>query len=203
MNRQDFLRTGVLALGLLHLPRISWAQAKIGNTTYPNEVTVGGQILRLNGYGMRFRFGFKGYAGALYAPTKLSTNAQVINPMVTKRFHLIAQRDFDSEQLGRLITRGMQDNISKEDMSKSINGIRMGQMFADARGVNKGDSMVVDYIPGIGLTVAVRGNQLGKPITEPEFSANFFKVWFGEKPIDDAFRKALLGEESSANTNVY
>jgi hypothetical protein len=203
MNRQVFLRSGLAFLAAAWSPLSAWAQTKIADVTYPNEVTVGGQKLQLNGAGMRFRFGFKGYTAALYTPTKVTKNEDVIKPTLVKRMHLVAQRDLKGDELGKLFSRGIEENMSKEDFSKIINGvIRMGNIFAEGKQFNKGESIIVDLIPGTGLITNFRGKQQGDPIKEPEFAENFFKIWFGKKPADEQLRIALLGGQSSANTNI-
>lgn len=203
LSRKKFLGAALAAVGASLLPAGAWAQSKLADVTYPNEVTVGGQKLLLNGYGMRFRFGFRGYAAALYTPTKVTKNEDVIKPTLTKRMHLVAQRDLKGDELGKLFSRGIEENMTKEDFSKIINGvIRMGNIFAEGKQFSKGDVIIVDNVPGTGLIVSFRGKQQGEPIKEPEFSENFFKIWFGKKPADDALRIALLGGQSSANTNI-
>lgn len=203
LSRKTFLSATLASLGASLVPAISWAQSKIADVVYPNEVTVGGQKLLLNGYGMRFRFGFRGYTAALYTPSKVTKNEEVTKPTLVKRMHLVAQRDLKGDELGKLFSRGMEENMTKEDFSKIINGvIRMGNIFAEGKQFNKGESIIVDNIPGTGLITNFRGKQQGEPIKEPEFSENFFKIWFGKKPADDQLRKALLGEQTSANTNI-
>jgi len=203
MNRQEFLRTGLALVATACAPLSVWAQTKIADVTYPNEITVGGQKLSLNGAGMRFRFGFKGYTAALYTPSKVTKNEEVIKPTLAKRMHLVAQRDLKGDELGKLFSRGMEDNMTREDFSKIVNGvIRMGNIFAEGKQFNKGESIIVDLVPGTGLITNFRGKQQGEPIKEPEFAENFFKIWFGRKPADDALRIALLGGQSSANTNI-
>lgn len=203
MQRKQFLAWSFTAVATALTPVAAWAQSKIADVTYPNEVTVGGQKLLLNGYGMRFRFGFRGYTAALYTPSKVTKNEDVIKPTVAKRIHLVAQRDLKGDELGKLFSRGMEDNMTKEDFSKIVNGvIRMGNIFAEGKQFNKGESIIVDVIPGTGLVTTFRGKQQGEPIKEPEFSENFFKIWFGKKPADEALRVALLGGQSSANTNI-
>jgi Chalcone isomerase-like len=203
LSRKKFLTSVLATFGAGMLPAISWAQSKIAEVVYPNEVTVGGQKLLLNGYGMRFRFGFRVYTAALYLPTKTTKNEDVTKQTVAKRMHLVAQRDVKGDDFGKLFSRGMEENMSKEDFSKIINGvIRMGNIFAEAKQFSKGDVILIDYVPGTGLITNFRGKQQGEPIKEPEFTENFFKIWFGKKPADDQLRKALLGEQTSANTNI-
>ena len=203
LTRKSFLSTAIAAAAYALMPAVAWAQSKLGDVVFPNEVTVGGQKLLINGYGMRFRFGFRVYAAALYTPTKLTKNEDVIKPTVTKRMHLVAQRDVKGDDFGKLFARGIEENMSKEDFSKIINGvIRMGNIFAEAKQFAKGDVIVVDVIPGTGLVTTFRGKPQGEPIKEPEFSQAMMQIWFGKKPADEPLRKALLGEQSTANTNI-
>ncbi len=203
LSRKGFLGATLAAAGAALMPMASWAQTKIADVVYPNEVTVGGQRLQLNGAGMRFRFGFRGYTAALYTPSTVTKNEDVVKPTLTKRMHLVAQRDLKGDELGKLFSRGIEENMTKEEFSKIINGvIRMGTIFAEGKQFNKGESIIVDLIPGTGLITFFRNKQQGEPIKEPEFAENFFKIWFGRKPADEQLRRALLGEQTTANTNL-
>jgi hypothetical protein len=204
LSRKDFLGAVMASVGAALAPSLAWAQTKLAEVVFPNEVTVGGQKLQLNGYGMRFRFGLRIYAAALYTPTKLTKNEDVIKPTVAKRLQLVAQRDVKGDDFGKLFTRSMEENMSKEDFSKIINGvIRMGTIFADAKQFAKGEVILIDVVPGTGFITTFRGKQQGEAIKEPEFSQAMMQIWFGRKPADEQLRKALLGEQSSANTNIF
>lgn len=203
LSRKNFLLSAVSVMGASLMPAMSWAQAKLADIVFPNDVTLSGQKLFINGYGMRFRFGFRVYAAALYTPTKLTKNEDVIKPTVPKRLQMVAQRDVKGDDFGKLFSRGMEENMTKEEFSKIVNGvIRMGNMFAEAKQFAKGETILVDNVPGTGLVITFRGKQQGEPIKEPEFAENFFKIWFGKKPADEQLRVALLGGQSSANTNI-
>lgn len=203
LSRKSFLGAALAACGTIVMPSLAWAQSKLADVVFPNEVTVGGQKLLINGYGMRFRFGFRVYAAALYTPAKLTKNEDVIKPTIAKRIQLVAQRDVKGDDFGKLFSRGIEENMSKEDFSKIINGvIRMGAIFSDAKQFSKGEVIVVDVIPGTGLITTFRGKQQGEPIKEPEFSQAMMQIWFGKKPADEALRVALLGGQSTANTNI-
>lgn len=203
LSRKSFLGAALATCGAVVMPSLAWAQSKLGDVIFPNDVTVGGQKLLINGYGMRFRYGFRVYAAALYTPSKFTKNEEVIKPTVAKRMHLVAQRDVKGDDFGKLFARGMEENMTKEDFSKIINGvIRMGTIFSEAKQFAKGDVIIVDIIPGTGLVTTFRGKQQGEPIKEPEFSQAMMQIWFGKKPADEQLRQALLGGQSSANTNI-
>jgi Chalcone isomerase-like len=204
MLRQHFLSVAlsVAALSMFSLPVQAQVPTTVAGIKFDTEATVGGQKLQLNGTGVRIRAVFRVYAAGLYTPSKVTKNEDVLRPSV-KRLQMVALRDVKGDEFGKLFTRAMEDNASREEFSKSINSvIRMGQIFADAKQFAKGDSIVLDFIPTTGLVVLHKGKQLGEPLKEPEFQSLMLKIWFGPKPVDNELRKALLGEQSTANTNV-
>lgn len=204
MRRQFFLGlSSVLAaavLGLTALP--ASAQTTIAGIKFEPDITVAGQKLQLNGAGLRIRAIFRVYAAALYTPAKVTKNEDVLKPGV-KRLQMVALRDVKGDEFGKLFTRAMEDNASREEFSKSINSvIRMGQIFADAKQFAKGDVIILDFVPNSGLVVTHKGKPLGDAFKEAEFQSLMLKIWFGPKPVDNELRKALLGEQTTANTNV-
>ncbi len=189
------------ALGLLALP--AQAQVTLAGVKFDPEVTVAGQKLQLNGAGVRFRLVFKVYAAGFYTPTKVTTNEAAIRASGVKRMQLVALRDVSGDEFGKLFSRSMEANANREEFSKSIAGvIRMGQIFADARNFKQNDIILLDYIPGTGTVISHRGKQMGEPIKESEFNNLLLKIWFGPKPVDEPLRQALLGGQSTANTNL-
>ena len=204
MFRKHFLSMALsaAALSLVSLPSLAQVSATVAGIKFEPEVTSGGQKLQLNGTGVRIRAIFRVYAAGLYTPNKVTKNEEVLRPGA-KRLHMVALRDVKGEEFGKLFTRAMEDNASREEFSKSINSvIRMGQIFADAKQFAKGDSIVLDFVPATGLVVSHKGKPLGDAFKEPEFQSLMLKIWFGPKPADEALRKALLGEQTTANTNV-
>ncbi len=201
MNRKLFLNLCSAAF-VACATLTAQAQTTMAGTKFDQEITVSGQKLQLNGTGVRIKAIFRVYVAALYMPTKVSKNEEVLKPGI-KRLHLVALRDVKGDEFGKLFTRAMEDNASREEFSKSINSvIRMGQIFADAKQFAKGDAIVLDFVPGTGLVVLHKGKPLGDAFKEAEFQSLMLKIWFGPKPADNELRKALLGEQSTANTNI-
>jgi Chalcone isomerase-like len=204
-------RLTLAALGAFSLAGAipSWAQTaaaqsiKIGPVTFEPEATMGGQKLLLNGAGMRIRAIFNVYAAALYTSRKVSKNEDVLKTDLPKRMHLVSQRDLKGDEFGSLFAKAMENNASREEFAKSVTSVmKMGQVFADARDFKKGDVILVDYLPARGIIITHKGKQMGDPFVGNEFHTLMFKIWFGPKPVDEALRKALLGEQSTANSNV-
>ena len=174
----------------------------VGGVRLPTSAQLAGSTLALNGSGVRYRFVVKVYAAGLYLGGKAATPEQAFAMAGPKRVHIVALRELDANDFGRLFTRAMQDNASKEDFSRSINGtIRMGEAFAAKKRLAVGESIGVDWLPGQGTQIMINGKPWGEPVKEPEFFNSMLRIWLGKAPVDDALKEALLGREAKPVTN--
>lgn len=177
------------------LPLASQAQTvDVAGVKYAPSVQVGGSTLQLNGAGLRTRFVVKVYTAGLYLSAKAGTPEAVLAAPGPKRMHVVMLRDIDGNELGKLFTRGMQDNAPREEFSKSIPGtLRMAEIFSARKRLVSGDSFSVDWVPGVGTTVLVNGKAAGEPIKEPEFFTALMRIWLGNSPADATLKDQLLG----------
>ncbi len=184
----------------------TWAQTaspaqplQVSGVAYPPSVQVAGSNLQLNGAGTRYKFIVKVYTAGLYLAAKAATPEAVTATPGPKRLHVVMLREIDANELGKLFTRGMQDNAPRESFSKSIPGtLRMAEIFSSRKKLVAGDSFSVDWVPDVGTTVLVNGQPQGAPIKEPEFFVALMSIWLGPRPADDALKSALLGVETRA-----
>jgi hypothetical protein len=192
MNRKTFL---ALLMPLLALPRTVLAQAaEPAGVRYPATVNLAGSTLQLNGAGVRYKFIIKVYTAGLYLGGKAGTAEAVLAAPGPKRMHVVMLRDIDANELGKLFTRGMQDNAPREEFSKSIPGtLRMADIFSAKKKLVTGDNFSVDWVPGVGTTVLVNGKSQGEPVKEPEFFNALLRIWLGPNPADRLLKDALLG----------
>ncbi len=172
----------------------------LAGVKYAPSMPVGGQSLLLNGAGIRTKFFIKVYTAGLYLSAKASTPEAVLATPGPKRMQVVMLRDIDANELGRLFTRGMQDNAAREEFSKSIAGtLRMADIFSAKKKLLAGDNFSIDWVPGVGTSVLINGKAQGEPVKEPEFFSALLRIWLGNKPADDALKAALLGR---AHSNV-
>lgn len=166
----------------------------VAGVKYPAALPLGGSMLQLNGAGVRYRFVVKVYAAGLYLTAKASTPEQVLSAPGPKRLHVQMLREIDATELGKLFTRGMQENAPRDEFSKSIPGtLRMADIFSSKKRLVAGESFSVDWLPGSGTQVLVNGKPQGEPIREPEFFTALLRIWLGPNPADGALKEALLG----------
>jgi hypothetical protein len=205
MNRIVFVRgaialgtSGFAAIATLLAPAIAQPTVvEVAGVRYPTSVSLGTSSLALNGAGTRYRFVIQVYTAGLYLTGKADTPEAVLAAPGAKRLAVTMLRDIDANELGRLFTRGLQDNASKEEFSKSIPGtLRLAEIFSARRKLLKGDSFSIDYVPGVGTTIVINGKAAGEPIAEPEFFKALVRIWLGPNPADDALKEALLGRDS-------
>lgn len=166
----------------------------VAGVRYPPSANVAGTSLLLNGAGTRYRFVVKVYTAGLYLAAKANTPEAVLAAPGPKRLHVVMLRDIDGNDLGKLFTRGMQDNSSREDFGKSIPGtIRMAELFAAKKRLAQGENFSVEFLPGQGTTIFINGKAQGEAIKEPEFFNALLRIWLGPNPADANLKDALLG----------
>ena len=167
---------------------------ELAGVKYAPGVQLAGSTLQLNGAGIRYKFVIKVYTAGLYLASKAATTEAVLALPGPKRMHVVMLRDIDANELGKLFTRGMQDNAPREEFSKSIPGtLRLADIFSAKKKLVAGDSFSVDWVPGQGTTVLVNGKAQGDPVKEPEFFNALLRIWLGPSPADHLLKDALLG----------
>lgn len=155
---------------------------------------VGGATLQLNGAGTRYKGPFKVYVGDLYTSKKVSSLEELIAAPGPKRLSMTMLRELEAGPFGKLLTRGVEDNTSKAEMSKLVPGlIRMGDIFTVNKVLLPGDVITLDWIPGTGMVVTAKGKVQGEPFKEPEFFKAMMSIWFGNSPADFGLKDAMLG----------
>lgn len=187
------LRTIVLAAGLC-ATTASWAATELAGIKIEDTATVAGTKLQLNGAGIRYKGPFKVYVGDLYTTQKVKSLDELVAAPGPKRLTMTFLREIEAASFGKLLTRGVEDNISKNEMSKLVPGmIRMGDIFTINKVLVPGDVITLDWIPGTGMVVTAKGKVQGEPFKEPEFYRAIMSIWFGPVPADWKLKDAMLG----------
>ena len=171
------------------------AQVTVSGVRFDESADVRGSKAKLNGAGIRYKAVFKVYAAGLYLSRKAGTMEEVLAAPGAKRLSITMLRDVDSSELGKLFSRGIEDNSDKASFSRLIPDVtRMGQIFSDHKKLGAGDNFAIDWIPGIGTVITLRGVQQGEPFKEPEFYNALLRIWLGPNPADWKLKEALLGK---------
>jgi hypothetical protein len=169
----------------------------VSGIKFDNTLDLRGTKLQLNGAGVRYKAVFKVYAAGLYLGKKSSTPEEVLSQTGNRRMQVVMLRDIDAGELGKLFSRGVEDNMPKNDFSKVVPALlRMSQMFSDYKQLKTGDVFTIDWVNGAGTIISIKGKPYGEPFKEPEFFNALMSIWLGKQPADWKLKDALLGNKS-------
>jgi len=192
---RSLITAATLALAAAFATPPAYAQSvEVAGVKYEETLQSGNTTLVLNGAGIRYKAIFKVYSAGLYLPKKASTPEAVLSMPGHKRISITMLRDINAAELGKLFTRGMEDNAPREEFSKSVSGtLKLSELFFRMKKLNAGDSFSVDWTPGVGTMIYINGKPSIEHIKEPEFFSALLKIWLGNSPADYALKEALLG----------
>jgi hypothetical protein len=189
-------------LALLAALALAGAHAEpvtVAGVRFDDSADIRGAKVQLNGAGVRHKAVFQVYAAGLYLARKVATPEEALALPGAKRIAITMLRDIDSGELGKLFARGMEDNMDKVAFSRLIPGVlRMSQVFSDHKRLASGDTFSIEWVPGSGTVISVRGVPQGEPFREPEFFAALLRIWLGPHPADWKLKDALLGRSPAA-----
>lgn len=185
----------LLASAALVFAAGAFAQVTVSGVKFDDSADVRGSKVQLNGAGTRYKAVFKVYVAGLYLPKRAATPEEVLAMPGPKRMNITMLREIDSSELGKLFSRGMEDNMEKAAFSKLIPGVlRMSQIFSDHKKLAPGDTFSIEWIPGTGTMITVKGVPQGEAFKEPEFFNALLRIWLGPNPADWKLKEALLGK---------
>lgn len=196
---KNYFRTLVLAAACALSAATALAETvEHAGVKFEDVIDQRGSKLVLNGAGVRYKAVFKVYSAGLYLSKKAASPEDVLSMAGPKRISITMLRDIDSNELGKLFTRGVEDNAPRAEMSKLIPGLlRMGQIFSDQKKLVTGDSFTFEWVPGTGGVLTVKGKPQGEPFKEQEFFTALLRIWLGPNPADWKLKDALLGIKPS------
>ena len=175
-----------ILLGLLLLASPPALAGTHAGVTLPDSATVGGQKLVLNGMGLREKYFIDIYVAGLYLPAKTSDPSKVISDDVPKRITMSMTYDLSKDKLADAMREGMAN--SPDASAKAHTEKLAGWMES----VTKGDQIVLDYVPGKGTTVTVKGKAKGTIAGVP-FMKAIWGIYVGPKPPTAELKEGLLG----------
>lgn len=183
--------------GLMLSLGVQATTVELAGVKVADAVEVQGSKLTLNGAGIRYKAIFKVYVAGLYLDKRVGTAEEVYASPGAKRISITLLREIDSNELGKNFTRGLEDNTPRGDMAKLIPAlVRMGQIFSEQKKLLPGETFTLDWIPGSGTVVTVKGKVQGEPFKEAEFFNALLRIWLGPLPADLKLKDALLGKTS-------
>lgn len=202
MKTNCYLRLALASALLFFSMAMPASAAEVSGVKFDDGVKIANQDLRLNGAGVRYKAVFKVYAAALYLAGKKTTVADVLSAPGPKRITLVMLRSVGNEEFGQSFMSGIQKNSDKAERAKLVMQLqKFGELFASIPELKKGDTLMMDYIPGSGSHLTLNGKKIMEPIPDAAFYPVFLKIWLGDNPADAKLKQALLGEGEESPRN--
>lgn len=184
-----------LVVAALAAAPAAWADVTVAGVKYEDAAELAGTKLALNGAGIRTKVIFKVYTAGLYLPKKSATADEVLAQAGAKRISLTMLREVDADEFGAAFAKGIEENNDAATLARLAGSIqRMNRIFAEHKKLATGDSIAIDWVPGAGTSIRVKGAAQGEPIREPEFYTALLRIWLGPAPADRSLKEALLGK---------
>lgn len=179
-----------LALQLLPLVQSACGR-EIAGVAVPESVTVKNKVLVLNGAGVRKKFFFNVYVGALYLTVKRSAAGEIVDDPGAKRvvMHFL-YREVSADSLVNRWNEGFAENNSSQELLALQD--RISQFNGYFTTVRKGDEIRLDYLPGEGTEIWINDTVKGV-IPGEDFSRALLRIWLGPNPPDKDLKAAMLG----------
>lgn len=149
--------------------------------------------LVLNGAGIRSKFIFDIYVGALYLPNKTTTVDAVLAEAGPKRVSMhFLYSEVDKDKLTNGWREGFENNLDDTRFKQLEPALE--QFNSLFRTVHEGDVIELDSLPGQGTQVWIN-NELQGTVTAEDFYPALLLVWLGKDPADDDLKQAMLGQD--------
>ena len=172
---------------------VLWVLSAWGGTlagvTVPDSIDLGGQSLVLNGMGLREAFFIDIYVGALYLPAPTRSPDQAIDADVPKRVLM--------RIIFHKVTREQMVSTFKENLDRNPDAAvlqdRLDALYGFMDGLVAGDEVLLDYVPGTGTTVTIRGQVMGT-LPGADLMRAIWAIFLGPRPASEKLKAGMLGK---------
>ena len=173
---------------------LSVQAVEVSGVNVPEKVATAEGTLHLNGAGVRKKMMFEVYVASLYVTQKSADAVAVLGSNAPRRMHLTMLRNVEATSFYQALLDGLQANLSAGQLKElSPKVAELEKIFTEIKGVSKGDVIVLDFIPGQGSRVSVRGRAMGV-IEGDVFAHALLSIWLGKVPVSEDLKKGLLGK---------
>ena len=166
--------------------------AEISGVKLPDQVTVGGRSLKLNGAGLRQATILKinAYAAGLYLENSSHDGDAIANSDQLKGIHMVFMRDVSAKQMADAFQEGFEKNCVAGCAELKPHIGRLQGLLKDMK---KGEAMAYHFLSD-GVEVMIRGQKAGK-VGDKAFSHQLIRCWIGKNPPNAELKDGLLGKK--------
>ncbi len=175
---------------LLAVPAMPAAAASLSGVTLPDRAEAGGQPLVLNGLALRKKLIIKVYVAGLYLPQKTRDAGKALAADSPHRMVMHFLYGVSKDQMCEAWNEGLAANTSNASAEVKKGFTTLCGWMED---IDKGQKLVLTYVPGQGTQVEVNGKAKGTIPGQATADA-ILATWIGPKPgPGEDFKKDLLG----------
>jgi hypothetical protein len=178
--------------GAFSFPGNKAAAAEISGVKLPDQVTVAGKSLKLNGAGLRQATILKVnvYAAGLYLENPAKDGEAIANSDQAKSIQMVFMRDVTGKQMAEAFAEGFDKNCIAGCAELKPN---IGKLQGFMKDLKKGDTMAVNFTSS-GVDVTIRGQKVGS-VGDKAFGHQLIRCWIGKNPPNAGLKDGLLGSK--------
>ena len=180
----------ISTLALLYLSGSNSAAAEISGVKLPDQVTLEGKTLKLNGTGLRQATILKVnvYAAGLYLQNSSGDGEAIANSDQPKSIEMVFMREVSAKQMADAFQEGFEKNCVADCAKLKPDLIKLQGLMKDMK---KGDTMAYHFLSD-GVEVMIRGQKAGA-VGDKAFSHQLIRCWIGKNPPNAGLKEGLLG----------
>ena len=185
----------LVSMALLTAGAAATARAAVRDSvTMPDQLTIGGHRLVLNGLGTRRATAFKVpvYVAGLYVAERSGNAAALLEAPTPKVMVLRFVRSVDRDDITKAWTEGFAKNAHAGIPSLDNRIARLNGLMPD---IHDGDTLRSPGSPAAGPASRSTGRPRGV-VGGDDFGRALFSVWLGPSPPNRDLQEGLLGTES-------
>jgi hypothetical protein len=190
MNHQSTRTLVALICSLVLVPGATVFAAEISGVKLPDQVTVGGKSLKLNGAGLRQATILKinAYAAGLYLENPGHDGEAIASSDQLKSIQMVFMRDVSAKQMSDAFGEGFDKNCVAgcAELKPHI-----GKLQGLLKDMKKGEAMAYNFVAD-GVEVMIRGQKVGK-VGDKAFGHQLIRCWIGKNPPNAELKNGLLG----------
>jgi len=184
MKKILFLYIGILLISVF--------AKEIGGVDIQEKLMINNHTLSLQGAGVRSKFIFDIYTGALYLQNKTNDPKKIINDNISSDIRMVIT---SSLVTGAKMKEGFSDDFK---VIKSLgyevdNGSLKKFLHTFDTKIHKGDIFDFAYFPQVGLMI-YKNQKMLTIIKSTNFKKALYAIWLGKKPAQESLKKKMLGE---------
>jgi len=158
--------------------------------TMPDQVSVDGKKLVLNGLGVREAtvFNVNVYVAGLYLEKRSTDGPRIAAAEESKRIDLAFVREVSQQDMTEAIHKGFEKSAGADFAKLKPRVEKFKSLLPEFK---VGDRLSLTYRPGSGLGVVAPGKKGN--VEGADFARALFMIWLGAHPPNEGLKRGLLG----------